>query len=374
MPNYTLFQTSEYGERILLRRVFLPKGTSIEALLVYTRLLNDFPIIQAKKPLSQLSGANLSFRSYFYRDGYVLEARLSQTQSKALSYLFLDPMKEGEKILSSAFENGFQKNEKNLAVCKERILFEGQSLTSSHLAIQEMISATYCDIPFDETKIKEIKLSDIDQIASLVKTAKEGDCILFGNKDSKTDVILPSYEQELHLESQNESRAILNPNYKYLEDESMLLLFSHNTIQNTKDKATLELVLSGLKMTLEKEIKKRVFLDFTIQARILDQNHSIFVLTSYSKIDQIKEALPLIINGRNSLRIDEAYDFACGERKQKEILMHMESKHSLSTLLEEKDLNLQKEEGIGSLSDYNSLNASFLLDNLFLLRKENSRG
>ena len=370
MPNYTTFEASDYGERILVRRVVLNKDVSREALVLYARLMNDFPNIASKKPVSSLSGGHLSVKCYAFNDGYIIDARLTQTRHKNLMYLFLNPFKEGENVIQNLFENGYIRNEKNLAVCKERILFSSQfNKTSSSFVGLEKISTPYHEIYFDEIKLKEIKEEDLSRLEKEILASKTGDYILFGADDGKTFSTLAPYEKEPSLEKGvnlvdfNQTNAV--------EDESLMLIFSHKEVTTTSMKSLLSLVLKGLAMAVEEVLVKRVFVELKIQTRMLDKNHSLLVLTSpKGKIEQIKEVLPFVVKGVNTLAIDNYFDRVYPESKVQEVLFAMDDIIYLDSLIANKDLALKDETSEIKKTDYTALNSSFVLDDLLVIRKE----
>lgn len=370
MPNYTTFEAPDYGERILIRRVFLNKDVSREALVLYTRLLNDFPRITAKKAISSLSGGHLSVKCYSFNEGYIIDARLTQTKHKNLMYLFLNPFKEGESVMQNLFENGYIKNEKNLAVCKERILFTHQfKETSSSFVGLEKLSTSYHEISFDEIKLKEIKEEDLNRLEKEILSSKCGDYILFGRDEEKTFATLTPYEKAPSLaKGFNPVDSNIS---KSVEDESLMLVFSHQEITTTSKKVLLSLVLNGLKMAVEEVLSKRVFVELEFQTRLLDKSHSLLVLTSpKGKINQIKEVLPFVVKGVNTLTIDKYFDRVYPETKVQEVVFAMDDNAYLDSLIADKDLALIDETSEIKKTDYNALNSSFVLDDLLVIRKE----
>ncbi len=370
MANKTTFFTTEYGERVLLRRVFLASSLDREAIVLYTQLLNDFPAYHVKKSLSQLAGASLSFRCYCYQDGYVLEGRISQSQSSALHYLFSNPYKDGENILNDVFSLGYIKGEKNIAVCKERLSANNFVDLRSSLAVGKMmISATYAPVCYDEKKLKSITETDLDKVAKEVASLSLGDAFYFGAKDKAPLAFTPEYHEGLLLKQA--SFATNDIKLDYLDDETAMFVFSHTKIESMDEKVVLEAAFSGLIAYIKDYLEKKVFIDYQLNFSIIDNEHTILSITTFKgRLDSILNHLPLTVGEGLSMDLTSCYDAAIREKMMKEISLKMSSSKVIDELLLNKDLNLKDHEVVLSRACYRDFINSMIVEDLIFVRKE----
>lgn len=370
MSHKTTFFTNEYGERVIIRRVFLNRTCSAEALVLFTQLLNDFPQYSLKKPLSKLAGATLRFTSYYYHDGYVLEGRLSQSQASSLKYLFSNPYKEGEKILNDVFSLGFIHSEKNIAVCKERILAENYIRLRSSLTVGKMmISSSYAPICFDEKKLKSVTPDDLSHISSQVSSLNKGDLFYFGASEPEPLSLCSDYQDGLDLK---ESPLATNVVMKdYLDDESIMFVFEHAMIENRDEKLIQETVFAGLITYLKKYLAKKVYIDYQMDFTLLDSTHTLFSITTLKgRLDSIVNHISLKVGENLPFDLTPCYDAAICDNKMKEISLKM----SFSKLIHEemiaKDLSLQDKGVDLSRNSYRDFINTLLIDDLLFARKE----
>jgi hypothetical protein len=370
MASKTTFFTSEYGERVLVRRVFLSPELSKEAIVLYTQLLNDFPMYSLKKSLSQLAGASLKFRSYFYEDGYVLEGRLSQSQSSALHYLFSNPYKDGEQILNDVFSLGYEKGEKNIAVSKERILANSYvSLRSSLSVGKMMISASYAPLCFDEKKIKSVTEADLDKVAKAASALNRGDAFYFGAMDKSALSLTADYQQDLVL-----SKASFTTNeikLDYLDDETAMFIFEHTKVESKQEKTVLETAFAGMISYLKDYLKKKVFIDYEMEYAMLDDSHTMLSITTFKgRLDSILHQLPLSVGEGISFDLTPSYDAAIRENMMKEIALKMSFSKVIEDELLMKDIALKDHETVLSRASYRDFINTIVVEDLLLVRKE----
>lgn len=370
MASKTTLFTSEYGERVLVRRVFLSPELSKEAIVLYTQLLNDFPMYSLKKSLSQLAGASLKFSSYFYEDGYVLEGRLSQSQSSALHYLFSNPYKDGEQILNDVFSLGYEKGEKNIAVSKERILANSYvSLRSSLSVGKMMISASYAPLCFDEKKIKSVTEADLDKVAKAASALNRGDAFYFGAMDKSALSLTADYQQNLVL-----SKASFTTNeikLDYLDDETAMFIFEHTKVESKQEKTVLETAFAGMISYLKDYLKKKVFIDYEMEYAMLDDSHTMLSITTFKgRLDSILHQLPLSVGEGISFDLTPFYDAAIRENMMKEIALKMSFSKVIEDELLMKDIALKDHETALSRASYRDFINTIVVEDLLLVRKE----
>lgn len=185
--------------KVFLKRVFLPKDTDKEALALYTEILNDFPSLPKGKNFYSLAGAEVSFSSYAYNGGYVLEGKLHQTSVKNLNYIFKNPYKEGLDLFLNLFENGFSGSEEELALVKERVAYQlSQVKQDPLLSLASELSLPYVSLPLEEEKLKTKTSAEIQAFEKVIASSKKGDVLYYGPE--KKNLVYPEPEEKMLTE------------------------------------------------------------------------------------------------------------------------------------------------------------------------------
>lgn len=356
----------EINERILLRRVYL---TSIkpEALVLFTQLMNDFPVIDSKKSLSQMAGASLIFKSYKYNTGYVIEEILSQAQSKNLKYFMFDPYKESEKVFLNSLSLGFIENEKNFAYSKEKIQASEEFKKSSSIIALSLINANYSEIDFDVKLLKELTIADVNQVKEAINKATINDFYYLGNMKTKSvdTLVLPS------------STPLVNEGYKVSKkkikltsasDESIALIFKHDEIKTTSDLVTLNHVIYALKDYLVEKLKQAIYLNYSVNYQVLDNEHTLLMFTcENNKANSLNERiLPLLNN------LDELYfENATLDYKISQVEETMDNSLYLKQRILINDLSLEESDDLITKEKFTKMSKSFTLSSNIVLGKEN---
>lgn len=349
--------TDEFKERTLVRRVFLSKDVSKETLSLLVGLMNEFPSIHLKSPLSMLAGANLSFSTYHFADGYVFEGKITQTQSDAFGFLFVNPYKECESALSQAFEKGYVYSEKNIAVIKEKLVLENEILLRSSSMVSDSIFGAYkSPLILDDKKLMPIKKEEIDALLDLIRKAKSGDYLYFGKK-GKNEIYFPvSYSSS--LPSLYDFTVVKGEKKtKYLDDESVVLHLSAMKMETISDFYLFDAALVCLKDAIGQYLRKKVSIDFDISFSLIGAADWLFKVTlPKGKACYVNDLLS-IKDGKLSLNLD--FDMcllkdAVNERminENMDSVSYLEDKMLLADLnLKEGEMNIDEEKAKKFLS------------------------
>ncbi len=361
--------TDAFKERTLVRRVFLPSDVSKECLKVLAGLLNEYPSVHTKSPFSLLAGATVSFSAYHFADGYVLEGKMTQTQTDALGYFFVNPYKEAESALNQIFEKGYVYSEKNLAVVKEKTLMENEILCRSSSVVSDAVNGVmYSDIIIDEKKIMSIRKEDVDSLLSLVRKNDIGDTIYFGKK-CKNEVYFPISCKNALPEAfsvKHEDEIVT----KYLDDETLSFVIETKKMEKISEYYLLKAALSYLKSSLETELKKRLSLDLDISVSMVDCKHHLLKITvPHSKAQAVRDVIS-IQDGKMKISIAKDEDVVRKVVDEDSIMENMDSARYLEDRMRFSDLRLDEDDILIDDGKMESLLTSFVISDERILGKD----
>lgn len=343
------FYQDVYQERTIVRRVFLSENISKEALVLFTGLLNEFPEVHLKAGLSSLAGADFSFSCYHYSNGYVLEGKITQTNSDTFSYLFSNPYKQGENALLQAFEKGYVYSEKNLAIVKEKLALDNEVLLrSSSRVIEDCYHALYANVIIDMKKLQQVKKEDLDNLLKEIQKLDHGDYIYFGKKD-KTELYFPiSYKGGLpKLEKKNTSSHSIDTTSS--DDETVFYILDVPQSQTSVDYYHLQASFALIKKSIEEELDKKLSIDYQVEFVIVDdKTYLLEIITEKGKGKNILDVLKVIDEKFFfPINIDESL------AKMEIQLLHLQEKMDSSLYLRNRilfsDLNVEEKEFAFSL-------------------------
>ena len=354
MSLHALF-TPDMGEKIFVRRFYFDQSVSKEALLTLKELLSSCPLTSSKKELSRLKGGKMSFSCYAYGKGYVLEGRLSLVENKnvALTYLFVHPEKEALSIFADAFSLGFQREEKEVSLAKERVK---RNVTQGSLQeLEQEISLPFSPLKVDKEKLDAITLKDVESLFVKLKENKMGDTLYLGREEKEEILsLLPSFEEELPIISEGNLIPSLSSS-----DETLALYFSFKPLQNEKDYLSVYVSLSSIQMALQEHFSKQVGFDISYETSLLSPSSAvIFLTTKKGKIEMVKDKLPQKIEKEKYLLdalLEEKVQALKNNMSSSLALLEMEKRISLSIPTNEtvlKECDLSKEDVLPLLSSF----------------------
>lgn len=359
--------TDEFKERTIVRRVFLDGNTSREALLLFTKLVEDFPSIHLRLGIQQLCGLSIHCNSYHFGFGYVFEVSLTQTKSDNFTFLLVNPYKEAQKAMNQIFSEGYVYTEKNLVLCKERLLLENEILLRSSKTVMESNqSCLYAPILVDEIRMKEMKKEDVDNILAQVRGSKVGDIILLGRKE-KNELPSPYSESLPALNSVSTGSCVI----KNMDDESLGLRFSHKGLSKTSDLKLLEGAMSCLEASFDKYISRLLSVDYSVSFSQIDSNHFLFTITlKPGKMGSLMK-LFTTTDGKLPFAIEANYEEAISFYKMSEISLHMDSANFLKKEILMHDMKLEQDDGTTfSREKLCEMISSFQFEDRFIVGEE----
>lgn len=305
MSNSTIIYTSDFGERVIVRRVFIPAVISKESLLLLCEMLNT-NLTLGKKNISSYASGQLSYRCYYYRGGYVLEGRLSQVEAKGLSYAFVDPYQKALAILSDFSDEKIDMDEKTFSLCKERI-FAHENL--NHMdAIHAMLCLDGSVLTADKEKLLSLTKQEVLKALAEVRNSDVGDMLYFGPKSKKNPFYdLKEFAKPL-FSIQNEDTIEYRDyrSYRFVK-ESRVFVFSlkeelHDYNTYLKTWQALRLYTSALEKKLSESFGSKINFD----SGLMD-NKTVYIIASVSK-GKMDILLPKLDAALSHLPFTEAYE------------------------------------------------------------------
>lgn len=333
------FYNTTFGRRILIRRFLLPKETDKEALLVYARLLLQFPDTGSKKPISFFAGAQFSFGTYCFNEGYVLEARLCQCQSNGLNFVFSNPYKEGEKAFDNVLEKGYVYSELHLSQAKERLLLENRNVSdSSLLSGSSLLHLYHAPILLDDKKIMEVRKEQLDQIQKLLASCPVKEFIFLGNE--KKNLPFSSYPETGKMVLDGKELSELEK--KDFQDETVFFLVSHEALADDTQRKALKASLYLLENQIRTSLKNRFFADYSFDDFYLSKDRHVLALTT--KKGKLSSLLPHLSFEKGKPLFKEETDAqdAIHQLQIDDIRMHMDVDSFLEEKKESLDLGLKE--------------------------------
>lgn len=347
--------TQEYGKRALIKQIFINGNISEAALMVYLKMMNLYPNLSTKKSLNELSASTLNFTAKRFGNGYIIEVILTQAQIKGLSYIFVNPYKEGNKIFLSAIENGYNFSEKRLAVAKEILIVENDNNSYSSYSLLTKLNST-------DEEINNVKKEDIDDIVKKIKESKQTVSLYVG-KDGND---IPSFDDN-KLENQE---YILNEkeiNTANVIDETAMIIFSNKEITDTLEKESLISSIEFIKEKIKERLKALIFFEYEIHDEILDNKHfALYITTKENKLNNILSVLDFF-----SLTKEEIdFNFIQSQDKIFKIKTKMHFDLYIQNLLLDTRLNLKNNNSVMDLESIKSIFSTIKEEKKIIVKKE----
>ena len=261
MQKNFILPSDDYGQRILIRRTFLGKEASPEALMLLSEMLSIAPAQKRREHISSLAAGEVTFRVENHGEGYLFVGTLSQASSRKLHFLFSDPYKAGRRWFENLYLQGFLESEELLSQAKDHLLSHRISLASHN-------GFTFEAPEFDARKIPSLTMDMLHDTLSAVLASQEGSLIYFGPK-SKDDPFLD-------LKTFDKPLPFLERGYKRLETlDHLLIAFEGKKLSNRKELVCRSTALKTIALALEAYYQKNFAPDLRASLYLVDPRHSI---------------------------------------------------------------------------------------------------
>ncbi len=301
----TILKNESFGQRIVLRRIYVKEGeVKKEALLLLTELLN-LSFLSQKKCYSSLAGGTLLYDLVNFRGGYLLTAKLSQSKTQGVSYVFKNPYKIGDELLLHFKKSNLSSDEKTFAVSKERLLGRQHALRDGFSFLLSESKADYSSVLFDEKIVRDIKIEGVLDAFDKVEASSYQDLLLLGEPLKK--------EPLLTLDGTEKSPSSLVNDFSLEENNFVLpdcekegrlyLLSLKGRIENEKD----YLLENQALFLLASALKKRITGYFGSEVRVMTTLLSETKAGLYLECEKGK--FPLLLT-RLPLSLKECIDLA----------------------------------------------------------------
>lgn len=276
MAKKAMWMTDNYAQRAYVRRVYLDRlSTTPEKIQLLAGLLNRGLRIEAKKPLASLAGATLSFATYSYGDGYVLEERMTQQEANGFSYLFTNPYQKALTLFRDVFESGFVPNEKTFALVKEDLISHEEALLADSLkASLSMLEVPYSFPEISFPLVRSMTLDDELVTLKDIRRSTRGDLLYLGKEQHKDPFrSFALCNQELSSLPQNYDVAAKDLYSPLFKNDVRSFVLAMAPLKSLSDYQTLQATLLAL--------------DALLKDRMMS-NYSVAVTLTYQVISPIK--------------------------------------------------------------------------------------
>lgn len=261
MQKNVILSSDHYGQRILMRRTYLGKEASPEALMLLSEMLSIAPAQKKKEHISSLAAGEVTFRVENYGEGYLFFGMLSQASSRKLHFLFSDPYKAGRRWFENLYLQGFLESEELLSQAKDHLLSHRTSFASHN-------GFTFATPDFDARKVPSLTMNMLHDTLHAVLSSQKGSLIYLGPK-SKDDPFLDlkSFEQPLPS---------LEKGYRRFDRlDHLLLAFEGKKLSNRKELLCRNAALRTVALALEAYYQNNFAPDLRSSLRLVDPTHSI---------------------------------------------------------------------------------------------------
>lgn len=308
----TVLKNESFGQRIVLRRVYLKEGEEKkEALLLLSELLN-LSFLSQKKCYASLAGGILQYSLVNFRGGYLLTSILSQSRAQGLSYVFKDPYKIGDELLLHFKKGDLSTDEKSFAVAKERLLGRQHARRDGFAFLLSSCKADYSSVFFDEKVIRDLKIGEVLSAFDAVEHASYQDLFLLGDMLKK---------EPLFNEAGTEKNPSSLPNAFSFEEKSdfvlpdcekegrLYLISLQGKIENEKDYLVSRQALFLLAASLKKRISGYFGSEVRIETTLLSGDSAgLYLECEKGKFPLLLTRLPLVLGEKIALP-EAAFDY-----------------------------------------------------------------
>jgi len=271
--------TGNYGQRVVIRRVYVEESSiTPERFFLLPELLSLSLQATEKKPLERYAGANLAFKGYHYGSGYVLEARLTQTDIDGFHFFF-DPYTKAKKILEESFSSGYTESPYLLETAKKRLLFAQEEQKKDAVkCIEGELSALGSTPSLNQTLIKAMTLEEARQAMKAIRESTTGAYCYIGKeqkkKEARIEKAFSSDFRSLPFRMNVSAQDVFDDFAK----EARGYVLEIPAVTNLKDVSTVSVALTALGKSIQNDLKKNYNLAPEFRFRFLSPIKVLFLL------------------------------------------------------------------------------------------------
>lgn len=317
MKNSNILYTSEFGERVIVKRVFLPGSIDKEALMLLCEMLNT-KLSLDKKSISQYASGQLLYSCDSYRNGFVLQGTLFQVEAKGLSYVLVDPYQKALSILSDLSEERIEMDEKTFSLCKERV-FSHESLDNMDW-IHSMLRLDGAPLTADKEKVLSLTKQEVKKVLSLAKESNVGDWLYIGPKGKKEPFYdLKGFESPLSSvidDAEVEYREYHS--YCFVKETKVYVFRLPKEVTSYDEYLTVTLALKLYMVALEQKLSESFGSKISFESGFIDRKN-VYVSATVAK-GKMAILLPKLETVFSALSFENAYEDGLVLYRESELL------------------------------------------------------
>jgi hypothetical protein len=369
--------TSDYGQRIIVRRVFLKSSDVVfENLYLLAELLNMAPCYTDKKLLSEYADGKATFKAYCYGGGYVFEGRLCQTQNKNL-FFFNNPYKKGISVFNDIFELGFKTDEKGFLAAKERALANYLLVKKDPSKnLEGRMEINYAIPNIDEKLFNEVTYDDEKLLLKAIKSSTVGEYLFLGEKSKKDPLaLLPKYQDDFSSLTSSYLPSSKSFSSADFSSEALTYLFKIKEIKTSHDievlKVSSDILFKAISLSFMKSLstktsysmhvvnKETMALEIVAEGSRLSENQSYF-LNDLEKTINTNNA-DLISSSLNDYALSQVELTIHSSKAIEKALLLQDLGISFESFFKEPDVKAEEvKESLAGFKEINKLTATIL--------------